>query len=47
VPDADQRQRCFVENSDQPYILVLNGAAWTIDDVQLGATHRADCPPGT
>jgi len=45
--DADQRQRCFVEDSDQTYTLVLNGQHWTVDDVQLGTTHRSDCPPGT
>lgn len=45
--DADQRQRCFIENSDQTYILALNGQTWTIDQVQLGSTHRTDCPPGT
>jgi hypothetical protein len=45
--DADQRQRCFVEDSDQTYVLVLNGQIWTVDAVQLGDTHRADCPQGT
>jgi hypothetical protein len=45
--DADQRQRCFIEASDQTYILVLNGQNWTVDDIQLGSTHRSDCPPGT
>jgi hypothetical protein len=45
--DADQRQRCFIENSDQTYILVLNGQTWTVDQVELGVTHRSDCPPGT
>jgi hypothetical protein len=45
--DADQRQRCFIEDSEQTYVLALKGQAWTVDDVQLGATIRADCPPGT
>lgn len=44
--DADQRQRCFVEDSDQTYTLVLNGQNWTVDDVQLGTTQRSECPPG-
>jgi len=45
--DADQRQRCFIEASDQTYVLVRNGQNWTIDDIQLGSTRRSDCPPGT
>lgn len=45
--EADQRQRCFVEDSDQTYTLVLNGQNWIVDDVQLGSTRRSDCPPGT
>jgi hypothetical protein len=45
--DADQRQRCFIEDSDQTYILVQNGQAWTVDQIQLGGTRRSDCPPGT
>jgi hypothetical protein len=45
--DADRRQRCFVEDSEQTYVLVLKGQAWTVDGVQLGGTHRSDCPPGT
>jgi hypothetical protein len=45
--DADERQRCFVEDSDQTYVLVLKGQLWTVDEVQLGGTHRAECPPGT
>jgi hypothetical protein len=43
--DADQRERCFVEDSDQMYVMVLNGQAWTVDNIQLGATSRTDCPP--
>ena len=45
--DADRRLRCFVEDSDQTYVLRLNGQAWIVDEVQLGGTHRSDCPPGT
>jgi hypothetical protein len=45
--DADQRQRCFIEDSDQTYILVQTGSAWTVDQIQLGGTHRSDCPAGT
>jgi hypothetical protein len=45
--DADRRQRCFVEDSDQTYVLVMSGQTWRVDDVQLGGTHRSDCPPGT
>ena len=45
--DADQRQRCFVEDSDQTYIMLLQGQTWTVDEIQLGGTHRTDCPPGT
>jgi hypothetical protein len=45
--DADQRLRCFVEDSDQTYVLQLNGQSWMVDEIQLGATRRSDCPPGT
>jgi hypothetical protein len=45
--DADRRQRCFIEDSDQTYIMLLAGQTWTVDEVQLGGTHRGDCPPGT
>jgi hypothetical protein len=45
--DADRRQRCFIEASDQTYVLVRNGQSWTIEEIQLGSTRRADCPPGT
>jgi hypothetical protein len=45
--DADRRQRCFIEDSDQNYVLRLNGQTWLVDEVQLGGTRRADCPPGT
>jgi hypothetical protein len=45
--DADQRQRCFIEASDQTYVLVRNAQSWTIDEIQLGSTRRSNCPPGT
>ena len=45
--DADKRIRCFIEDSEQTYVLRLNGQTWTVDDIQLGGTHRSDCPPGT
>ena len=45
--DADKRLRCFIEDSDQTYVLSLHAPNWVIDEVQLGATHRSDCPPGT
>jgi hypothetical protein len=45
--DDDQRQRCFVEDSDQTYTLALNGKTWTVDQIQLGTTRRSNCPPGT
>jgi type II secretory pathway pseudopilin PulG len=45
--DTDKRLRCFIEDSDQNYVLLLNGQNWVVDEVQLGATHRSDCPPGT
>jgi hypothetical protein len=44
--DSDSRQRCFVEDSEQTYTLRLNDRVWTVEDIQLGATHRSDCPPG-
>jgi hypothetical protein len=43
---SDTRVRCFVEDSDQTYMLVLNGQNWTVDAIQLGGTKRSDCPPG-
>jgi hypothetical protein len=45
--DQDRRQRCFTEDSDQTYVLLRSGQNWTIDEIQLGATRRTDCPPGT
>ena len=45
--ESDQRQRCFIEDSDQTYTLRLIGQVWTVDEIQLGGTRRSDCPPGT
>jgi hypothetical protein len=45
--DADRRQRCFIEDSDQTYTLRLAGQNWIVDEYQLGNTRRSDCPPGT
>ena len=45
--DDDKRMRCFIEDSEQTYTLQLNGQNWVVDDLQLGSTHRSDCPPGT
>lgn len=45
--DQDNRQRCFVEDSDQTYTLKLNGQTWIVDDIQLGGSHRSVCPAGT
>lgn len=45
--DADQRLRCFVEDSDQTYTLAQTNQTWIVDDLQLGGSKRTDCPPGT
>jgi hypothetical protein len=45
--ESDKRQRCFIEDSDQTYVLRQNGQDWIVDQVQLGGTRRTDCPPGT
>ena len=45
--DDDRRIRCFIEESDQTYSLSLKGQNWLVDDVQLGGSHRGECPPGT
>jgi hypothetical protein len=45
--DADERQRCFVEETDQTYELVLRAQQWTVDTIQLGRTSRSDCPTET
>jgi hypothetical protein len=44
--EADKRLRCFVEDSDQTYVLRQSGQTWLVDEVQLGGTRRSDCPPG-
>jgi len=44
---ADARQRCFVEDSDQTYVLKRQGQDWLIDEVRLENSKRGDCPPGT
>jgi hypothetical protein len=45
--DTEKRLRCFTEDSDQTYVMRLNGQTWIVDEVQLGGTKRTDCPPGT
>jgi hypothetical protein len=45
--DADRRQRCFIEDSDQNYVMRLNGQLWIVDEFHVGGTRRGDCPPGT
>jgi hypothetical protein len=45
--DADRRHRCIIEDSDQNYVLSLSNQVWIVEEVQLGQTRRADCPPGT
>jgi hypothetical protein len=45
--DSDRRLRCFIEDSSQNYVLRLDGQRWIVDEVQLGTTHRTDCPPDT
>jgi hypothetical protein len=45
--DADRRLRCFIEDSDQNYVMRLNGQLWVVDEFQLGGSRRSDCPPGT
>jgi hypothetical protein len=44
--DADRRFRCFVEDSDQSYVLRLTNRVWIVEEVRLGQTRRSDCPPG-
>jgi hypothetical protein len=44
---SDRRQRCFVEDSDQTYVLRLNDQAWIVEEMRVGETQRTDCPPGT
>jgi hypothetical protein len=45
--DADRRQRCFIEDSDQNYVMLLNGQFWMVDEFHVGGTKRSECPPGT
>jgi len=45
---SDQRQRCFIEDSDQTYQLQrTDPQTWIVAQIQLGQTHRSTCPPGT
>jgi hypothetical protein len=44
--DADQRARCFVEDSDQNYVLRLTNQLWIVEEFQLSQSRRSDCPPG-
>ena len=44
---ADNRMRCFTEDSDQNYVLKRQGQDWIVDEVQLGGSRRTNCPPGT
>ncbi|MBV9174415.1 MAG: hypothetical protein JOZ81_30515 [Chloroflexi bacterium] len=43
---SDNRVRCFVEDSDQTYQLRHAEQGWIVDQIQLGSTHRSDCPSG-
>ena len=40
----DQRKRCIVESSEQTYLLQKVGPDWQVEDIQLGALSRTDCP---
>jgi type II secretory pathway pseudopilin PulG len=42
--EADRRQRCFTEDSDQTYVMRRAGQSWIVDQVTLAGTHRSDCP---
>jgi hypothetical protein len=44
---ADERQRCFVEDSEQTYVLKRQGQDWLIDEIHLAGSKRSDCPAGT
>jgi hypothetical protein len=44
---ADQRQRCFVEDSDQTYVLKRQNQDWLVDEIHLASSKRSECPPGT
>src|SRR3979490_2909861 len=39
---SEKRVRCFIEDSDQTYVMRLNGQTWVVDEVQLGGTKRTD-----
>jgi hypothetical protein len=42
---ADQQQRCFIEDSDQTYILRRGpGDSWLVDEIQFGGNRRSNCP---
>jgi hypothetical protein len=41
--DADQRQRCFAEESDQTYTLVRASDDWLVDEVQFAGSSRVNC----
>jgi hypothetical protein len=44
---SDNRQRCFVEDSDQNYVLKRQNQDWIVDEIQLlGDSRRSECPPG-
>jgi hypothetical protein len=41
---SDRRQRCFVEDSDQTYVMLhLPNDVWIVDEVRFGASRRSDC----
>jgi hypothetical protein len=41
--EADRRQRCFVEDSDQTYTLVRTAQDWIVDEVQFAGSSRTGC----
>jgi hypothetical protein len=42
--EADNRARCFVEDSEQNYVLRLSGQTWLVDEYELGSSRRMECP---
>ena len=44
---ADQRQRCFVEDSEQTYVLKRQNQDWLIEEVRLAGSKRSECGHGT
>jgi hypothetical protein len=40
----DRQARCLIETSDQTYTLHRIGGGWQVDDIQLAASSRTDCP---